>query len=98
MAGPARCLNLPQTDAELLARIRCFVADALDRSVELIGSYDHLYETLGLDSLGAVAVFIDMSYEFGIPEPASDLEFSALNTARLLADYARSFDKRAAVA
>jgi acyl carrier protein len=98
MTGPARHLNLPQTDAELLDRIRGFVADALDRSVEFVGSDDHLYETLGLDSLGAVAVFIDMSYEFGIPEPVSDLDFSALNTPRLLVDYARSFNKRAAVA
>lgn len=97
MARPARSLNLPQNDVELLDRIRSFVADALDTSPNMVGNDDDLYESLGLDSLGATAVFIDMSYEFGIPEPASDLDFSALKTVSLLVEYVRSFEKRTSI-
>ncbi|HXZ02402.1 MAG TPA: acyl carrier protein [Stellaceae bacterium] len=77
----------------MIDRIRGFVSDALDLPVEKVGPDDHFYETLGLDSLGAVAVFIDLSYAFGIPEPEPHLDFASFHTARLLATYARSFER-----
>jgi acyl carrier protein/3-hydroxymyristoyl/3-hydroxydecanoyl-(acyl carrier protein) dehydratase len=92
MAAPAKFVTLPPTEAELIGRIRNFVSDALDCPVEKVGPDDHLYETLHLDSLGAMAVFIDLSYQFGIPEPNPGLDFSSFYTVRLLAHYARSFE------
>jgi len=93
MAGLAKCFSLPPNEAELIERIRNFIAAAVDCPVEQIGEDDHLYETINLDSLGAMAVFIDMSYEFGIPAPNSGIDFAAFHSARLLATYARSFER-----
>lgn len=90
--GRAECPRLPADDAELIERIRSFIAEASDRPVEEVGPDDHIYDALGLDSLGAVAVFIDLSYHFGIPEPEPDLDFAALYSARRLAAYARTFE------
>jgi acyl carrier protein len=93
MAELAKCFSLPPSEAALIERIRNFIAVALDCPVEQIGADDHLYETLNLDSLGAMAVSIDMSYEFGIPAPNSDLDFGRYHSARLLATYVRSFER-----
>jgi acyl carrier protein len=84
--------KIPADDIELIDRIRGFVADALDCPVEQVGPDDHIYDTLGLDSLGAVAVFNDLSYHFGLPEPEPDLNFAELHSARRLAAYARTLD------
>ena len=95
MSGPVADLSLPPDDATLIERIRSFVADALDKPVEEVGTDDHLYSQLGLDSLGAVAVFVDLTYELGVPEPSRDANLSEYYTVRLLAHYARSFELRA---
>jgi acyl carrier protein len=84
--------RLPADDAELIDRIRSFLAEAADRPIEEVGPDDHIYDALGLDSLGVVAVFTDLSYHFGIPEPEPSLDFAALDTARRLAAYARAFE------
>lgn len=80
----------PESDDVLLERIRFFIADAADRRVEEVGPDTDLYGELGLDSLGTMAVFIDMAFEFGVPEPEADTDFPALNTARRLTQYVRN--------
>jgi acyl carrier protein len=80
----------PSSDSELISKIRDAVADALDCSPEQVGLDDNLYGTLGLDSLGTVAVFTELSYFFGIPEPDSNFDFESLHSVRLLAVYVRS--------
>jgi acyl carrier protein len=91
VAGPVRRPSVvPSSDSELINRIKDAVADALDCSAEQVGLDDNLYETLGLDSLGTVAVFTDLSYFFGTPEPDSDFDFESIHSVRLLAEYVRS--------
>lgn len=80
----------PPDDLTLLARIRFFIAEAADRSLEDIGPDTDIYADLGIDSLGVTAVFIDMAYEFGIPEPDSNTDFATLNTATKLTHYVRT--------
>ncbi|MBZ5505126.1 MAG: hypothetical protein LAO78_06545 [Acidobacteriia bacterium] len=77
-------------DAVLLKRICEFVADAADCSPEQVGADDDIYQALHVDSLGAMAIFIDISYEFRVPEPDSDTEFAALNTPTKLLAYVRA--------
>jgi acyl carrier protein len=91
--GYPKDAELPATDGELVDRIRGFVADALDCPIEQVGLDDHIYETLGLDSLGSVAVFVDLFYEFGVPEPDIDFNFASLYSVRSIAEYARSFGR-----
>lgn len=80
----------PNDDAALLARICHFIADAADKPVEEVGPDTDIYAELALDSLGAVAVFIDMAYEFGVPEPEKDTDFPSLNSASKLLEYVRA--------
>jgi acyl carrier protein len=91
VVGSTRRPSVPSSDAELISRIRNLVADALSFPAEEIGFDDHLYDTLGLDSLGTVALFIDLSYHFGTPEPERDFDFSSLYSVRLLVTYVRTF-------
>lgn len=71
-------------DTVVLERIRAFVADAADCNVDQVDPDDDIYTTLHVDSLGAAAIFIDISYEFKIPEPDSETDFQSLNTPRKL--------------
>lgn len=64
-------------------RVREFVADAADLPVADVGIDDNLYEDLGVDSLGAMSIFVDLSYEFGIAEPKSE-EVEQVDTPRKL--------------
>jgi acyl carrier protein len=93
MSGPAQELSLPPDDAVLIERILAFIADAVDRPVKEIGADDDMYETLGMDSLGALLVFVDLAYEFGVPEPDPDRDLTQIGTARRLAEYARGFEE-----
>jgi acyl carrier protein len=77
-------------DATLLNRIRDFVADAADCPVGQVGPDTDLYEELRVDSLGAAAIFIDISYEFKIPEPAQAADFALLNTPSKIVLYIRA--------
>jgi acyl carrier protein len=95
MTGPAQQLCLPSDDAVLVDRIRGFIADALDCAVDDVAADDDVYGKLGMDSLGAVMVFVELSYELGVPEPPPDADLGEMNTARRLAAYARSFETAA---
>src|SRR5215213_2650251 len=82
-------VTLPD-DTVVLERIRAFVADAADCNVDQVDPDDDIYNTLHVDSLGAVAIFIDISYEFKIPEPDSETDFQSLNTPQKLLGYVKS--------
>jgi acyl carrier protein len=81
--------ELPQDEA-LLCRIREFVADAADCALDQVGPDDDIYEGLGVDSLGGAAIFIDISYEFRVPEPTEIAELATLNTPAKLVAYVKS--------
>lgn len=80
----------PADDEELLLRVRGFIADAADVPLESVGSETHIFEQLGVDSLGAACIFIDISFEFGIREPTEDVAFVSYNTARAICGYVRA--------
>lgn len=85
----ARAIQIPDDDVELLNRLRHFIAEAADRDVHEVGPDVDIYRDLGLDSLGATCIFIDISYEFGIPEPTEEADYVELNTARRILQYVR---------
>ena len=80
----------PADDVELLEIIRQFVAEAGDIPILTVDPDINIYETLGVDSLGAMCIFIDISYEFGIPEPGEGTDFSELNSVRKILGYIRT--------
>lgn len=80
----------PADDEELLLRVCGFIAAAADVPLEKVGPETHIFEELGVDSLGAACIFIDISFEFGIREPTVDVDFVALNTARAICGYVRA--------
>jgi len=84
----------PAEDGELLVAIRQFIANAADIPFEAVEPDMNIYEELGIDSLGATCVFIDISYEFGTPEPSAETDFDELNTARKILEYVRSQEAR----
>jgi len=92
MYRPAPSLQLPSDDAVLIEKIRSSVAEALDVPIDEVGIDDNLFEELGLDSLGTVMVLIDLAYDYGVPEPPRDFDFTTLHSVRALAAYARSFE------
>lgn len=79
----------PSDDAELLDMIRGFIAEALDRPVEEIDPDANLYTELGVDSLAASCVFVDLAYHFGTPEPQSEEDYMRMDTARKMSEYVR---------
>jgi len=81
----------PKSDGELLERICAFIADAADVPAADVSANTHIYEELGVDSLGATAIFIDVAYEFGIPEPAEPMDYAAINTASKIVEYVRQY-------
>ena len=68
-------------------RIREFLADALDAPSHGIGLDQNLFEKAGLDSIGAVMIFVEISIEFGIPEPDDENELREVNTISKLIDF-----------
>jgi acyl carrier protein/3-hydroxymyristoyl/3-hydroxydecanoyl-(acyl carrier protein) dehydratase len=77
-------------DLTLLNRIRAFVADAADCPIDSVGPDDDLYLELKVDSLGAAAIFIDIAYEFRIPEPTEVASFALLNTPSKIVVYVKA--------
>jgi acyl carrier protein len=92
--GPKPDARPPADDAQLLDGIRHFIADAADIAIETVDPDVNIYEALGVDSLGATCVFIDISYEYGIPEPEAETDFVELNTARKILGYVRAQETR----
>ena len=81
------------TDQQLLDRnavvnrIREIVADALDTDPEAVTPDANLFEEYGLDSIGAVMVYVDLSMEYGIPEPSPDEDLKQIDTVFKFTDY-----------
>jgi len=94
--GPRPDARPPADDAELLEGIRKFIADAADIPIERVDADVDIYGVLGVDSLGATCVFIEISYEYGIPEPGDETDFVELNTARKIVGYVRAHEARIA--
>ena len=77
-------------DERILARITAFVADAADVSLAQVTPSSDIYADLGVDSLGAMAIFVDISYEFHAPEPPEGFDFKSCATPLALLAYVRA--------
>ena len=82
-------------DDSILARIAGFVADAADVPLAQVTPSCDIYADLGVDSLGAMAIFVDISYEFHAPEPPDDFDFKSCTTPLALLAYVRANGKKA---
>lgn len=76
--------------SEIEDAVRVIVADAADLPPGRIGLDDNLFTELGVDSLGTVAIYVDLSYRFGLPEPVDEESFRALDTLRKLVERVRA--------
>ena len=74
----------------LRASILSLVAEAADIDEEEVGWHDTLVEDLGIDSLGIVAIFVDLAYDFGVSEPERDEDWSQYDTPEKIYEYALS--------
>lgn len=72
---------------EILESVKRIVADAADYPLEKVALDDNIYLEYGLDSLGAVAIMVELNEMFGVPEPKSEPEFRELSTVRKLVEY-----------
>lgn len=92
MSGPASpaVRRVPPDDGELLDRVRAFIADAADKPLDAVGPDTNIYTELGADSLGGACIFIDISYEYGIPEPEDASAYVGLDTASKIAAWVRA--------
>lgn len=93
MANDNRIDPTTLSDEQLLEYVRRFVADAADCGEEVVGNDTEIYVKLKLDSLGIVAVFIDVAYTFRVPEPSGEPEYRALDTPRKIAEFIRLHQK-----
>lgn len=84
----------PGADGAILAKISAFVADAADVPLARVAPTTDIYAELNVDSLGAVAIFVDIAYEFDAPEPPDDFDFSRCNTPLALLAYVRTHGKK----
>jgi acyl carrier protein/3-hydroxymyristoyl/3-hydroxydecanoyl-(acyl carrier protein) dehydratase len=75
------------TECAVLDRIREFVASAADRPLEDVRGDTDIYQELNVDSLGAMAIYIDLSHAFKIPEPARGENLALINTPKKLMEY-----------
>ncbi|TGQ28188.1 MULTISPECIES: phosphopantetheine-binding protein [unclassified Mesorhizobium] len=80
-------VDMLAADEAALGLIIRFVADAADCDASVVTPDTDIYLELGVDSLGAMAIFIDMAFELSAPEPPQDFDFAAVNTPRKLLAY-----------
>lgn len=76
-------------DVELSDVIREFVADAADCALEDVGNDTNIFDELEVDSLGIVAILIDVAYTFDVPEPTSEAAYKSMDSVRKIAEYVR---------
>ncbi|WP_316205350.1 hypothetical protein [Bradyrhizobium sp. SZCCHNS3004] len=95
MANDDRIDPATLSDDSLLEYARRFVADAADCDEDAVEDDTELYVKLKIDSLGIVAVFIDVAYTFGVPEPSGEIEYRSLDTPRKIVAFIRSHQKAA---
>ncbi|SIT03455.1 acyl carrier protein [Roseivivax lentus] len=75
---------------DIQTRVIAAIADAADLEPARIELDDDIFVDLGVDSLGAVTVFVLLADDFGVREPTDEDEIRGLNTARKLADFVRA--------
>ena len=83
----------PLTDEEVAHKVRQIVAQALDCQSETLREDANLYREYGLDSLGAVFVFVELNVAFGVPEPSNEGDYAALSTIEKLVNFVKNFVK-----
>jgi acyl carrier protein len=86
-------MTVPTFSAELVPEILrekviSIVAEAADIEEGEVGFDDNFVDDLGLDSLGIVGIFVDLSYEFEISQPQRDEDWHVYNTPRLVCEFA----------
>jgi acyl carrier protein len=85
--------SIRSDDVDLIRRITEFVAEAADISPNEIEPDDDLFSQVGIDSLGIVMVYVEISMAFGTPEPAPDADLKNINTVSKLAAFVREATK-----
>jgi acyl carrier protein len=73
----------------VLSKVRELVVDALGLDIDpkTIPTNASLFDVYGLDSLGAVMVFVNLSMEYGIPEPPPEENLKYIDTVQKFTDY-----------
>ena len=82
--------NLQLRDPDSVAsKVREIVVDALDIDIDprAIEANANLFDVYGLDSIGAVMVFVELSMEYAIPEPPPDEELKHIDTVQKFTEY-----------
>jgi acyl carrier protein len=80
------------TDDSTLGIVFAAVAVVADVDVERVAPDTKIYQELGVDSLGSVALFIELRKIFGIREPDSHEAARKPDTPRALAAYVECAD------
>lgn len=79
----------PSDDERLLEIVQAIVAREADCPLDKVRPDDDIYTEIGVRSLETIAIFIELSGKFGVPEPMSKDQFLSLNTPRKIAQYVR---------
>jgi acyl carrier protein len=75
------------TEQEIRERVGGIVGQALDLAPEKILPDANLYREYGLDSLGAIYIFVELNLAFEIPEPEAEADFIRLSTVEKIVDF-----------
>ncbi len=82
--------NLQLRDPDSVSsKVREIVVDALDLDIDpkTIAANANLFDVYGLDSIGAVMVFVELSMEYAIPEPPPGEVLKHIDSVQKFTDY-----------
>lgn len=79
------------TEEEIREGVRRAVGEALDRPPQTIEPGANLYREYGLDSLGAIFLFVEINVAFGVPEPTAEDEFIRLSTVEKIVEFVQQW-------
>ena len=71
--------------SDIQSRLLGIVAECADVGADEVATSDHLYERVGMDSLGAVAMVVEIQRAFGLAIP--EAEIPRLVTVDLITDF-----------
>lgn len=63
------------------------VADVVNRPAKDLTLQGNLFMDYGLDSVGTIAIMVELCTTFGVPEPTNADEYRALDTVQKLVNY-----------